>query len=312
MKVYSGALVFPDSIEIKSDAFYTYKLRGRNNDPRDGIVLNQYLTNGGVQGGGTNGVSPGQYNLWDRASEIKSIRDRYFAGRRIGIGEGAAYDKRQNTAFSALAHGTIDSLEAQANYAIQSLHIYRAMGVDFVYMYKCLDNVDMATAGSFPQQTMGQSSGYNANPALAFKKWPIHYWVSSMYGICKKYNTKAPTIISRGDSTGLAHIKYDSSSADGTDTVTHVYWMATNNDSYQTVSLNVGASMAWAEMVTMADKDVDGVHVALSPVGNTLNLGSIGETPVYVRYVLGTPPIIPPPGSFIKRKNKKWKPIVIN
>ena len=95
-------------------------------------------------------------------------------------------------------------------------------------------------------------------------------------------------MVTFGDSTGLYKVRYNVET--GTDTITYVLWMGTNNDSYQNVTIDAGSSIAWAEKVTMLAGDKDGVHTPLTPSGNTVDAGSVGETPVYVRYKLGAAP----------------------
>lgn len=284
MKIYSGALVSYDSVELKSDAFYTYKLRGRNNDPRDGVVINQYFVYGGSQGTGVSGISPGQMNWWTMAQSISSLRDRYFAGRRIGIGE-FGWDKRQNTQYSAIAHAPYDSLTVQANWILQAYHIARAAGIDFMCQYKSKDDAALTSiyAGGFG--TSGQFSGYSVNPDSNYKRWPANFWGSTMMAMCQRYNTVKPTMVLWGDSTSLTHVRYDAQT--GTDTVTSVVWMGTNNGSFSTVTLTASGNVTWAEAVTNVNGDKDGVHTPLTPSGTSIPVGSVGENPVYVRYVMG-------------------------
>ena len=287
MLVIAGPLVGIDTVAAKGFAIENYFKRGRNNMPLDGFDYNQYFVYGGAQAffnPSPNGISPGQLGWLQYARGIVRVRDLFFPGKTVGIRE-FGWDKNQNTSYSALAVGSLDGETVGANYIVQAYHLGRAAKVDYMSQYRgrdegtLADNSDFATSGQVVAQTG--------------VRWASNYWMFAMYDICHVYNSKYPTVLLDGDSTSISMVKYDSSAADGTDTVTVVMWMSTNDDSDTTITFNAGASVIWAQKITMLKGSFEGVRNSIAPSGSNISVGTVGETPVYVRYVLGSPALNP-------------------
>jgi len=272
-----GALVGFDSVTMKTDALFDYRIRGLDNQAWDYYSINQYFTYTGEQSFSVpspNGISPGQFRWFTRASSIVSIRNRYMPGKRIHITE-FGWDKNGSTSYSALAHGSLDSEYVHANYIHLAFHIGRAVGIDEMDQYKSIDDGVLANQGDFV--TSGNSSGYPD-----YTRWAANFWMSTMKSVFAGYDSQLPTILQNGDSTDLYIFKYQTS---GNDTIVFVLQSGTHDDSEFDYDLSVGET-SFCEVINMAKGDLDGVRTTGTPTAGVLHLDDVGETPVYVRIVL--------------------------
>lgn len=276
-----GALVGYDSTTMKTDALFDFRLRGLANQAWDYYCINQYFTYTGEQSfsqPSLNGISPGQFNWYNRALSIVATRNRYMPGKRIHISE-FGWDKNGSTSYSALAHGSLDSEVVQANYIHLALHIGRAAGIDEMDQYRSLDQGVLANSSDFT--TSGNSSGYPD-----YTRWAANFWMSTMKSILTGYDSALPTLFQNGDSTDLYVFKYQTSLKD---TIVFVIQSGTNDDSHFDYDLNVGET-SYCQVITMAKGDLDGVRTTGTPAAGLLHLDDVGETPVYVRIIqAGTP-----------------------
>lgn len=274
-KVYAGALVSADSSYLKALGYWITRYRGKGNAPFDVLCINAYCTDAGVQHAGTQGVSPEQFRTYEYWTKALDIVHRMIGNVEVRWSE-FGWDSNPNTNYSAKAHGSKDAQEVKADRIIHAYHIGRLAHLHGADQYRSRDeqaqasNADFATSGQFGQ------------PGI-YTRWKTSYWMSTTLSVLKGYNAW-PTLITKGDSTGIWVLRDDPVTSD---TTVYTLFRGTNDGSTQSYTLNFGSTPLWGERVDMQNGNKTGSRTTLSFTGSSITLSNIGESPVYIRVRLG-------------------------
>lgn len=284
MKVISGALTGIDTSYLKA-MYLSHLMRyGSKSLPLDVIAINEYATNAGGQHGPTSdGISPEQFQMYEKLKGLTNVRDRYYPGKAIYLTE-FGYDVHDGSNYDVPVIKGQTREQTKAYWVIRSMEITAAARISKYYQYsqRNIPGSDFGTTG-FSYDTLLKIPGREL-PEYLHQVLPPHvlqnggwcslpkdlYWYMTMRAKVLENYKAWPTIIRRGDSTGIWVLKY----AHVTDRNKFVYsiWLGSaKNASVKNYLLKTGnfkeASIVKAVVgkkqgeITKAEKSGDAVRI---------------------------------------------------
>jgi len=253
MRVISGALTGLDTSYLKAMYLVQLLKYGNKEMPFDGIAVNEYATNqGGQHSGNSDGVSPEQFRLYEKLRGYLQVRDRYFPGKPVYLTE-FGYDVHNGSNYEVPDIKGQTREQTKANWVLRAMEISAAARISKFYQYtqKNLSGGDFSTTG-FTYDTMITVPGRQL-PEYLHELMEPHvlqnggwttlpkdlYWHMTMRARVLENYKAWPTIISRGDSTGMWILKY--SHVSDPHTVVYSVWMGTaKNASVKNYLLKIG------------------------------------------------------------------------
>lgn len=312
-EVIDGAMSTPDSQYVKGKALYSYRYRGLNNYPADGLAFNYYITDMGGQGANGNGISPEQGKLLQVMQGFVSVVHRYVGNKKFIYRELGWDATTGNSNYSVPVIFGSTLRKTVANWYLRATHISRLAGVDQLFQYRSRDETNnLASNSDFVLS--GQHTGWNINADSSLKRWPLSYGMATTLDVYQHHKGK-PEVILNGDSTSVWILK--DSAVTGYDTVTYTVWKGTANGSTQSFTINAPSGKTFSYVQKVEPKYDNGVselgtgsllgtRTVLSS-GSTIT-GTATETPVSYRVVVA---------DVIQTDNKsiigtKFKKIIVN
>jgi hypothetical protein len=294
IKVISGALTGIDTSYLKA-MYFTNLLRfGTKKMPLDVIAINEYATNAGGQHGPTSdGVSPEQFKLYEKLKALISFRNRYYPGKPIYLTE-FGYDVHNGSNYEVPDIPGQTREQTKAYWMIRSMEITAAARVSkyFQYTQRNIPGGDFSTTG-FSYDTLLKVPGKQLPEYLHQVMTPNVlqnggwtslpkdlYWYMTMRARVLENYKAWPTIVRRGDSSGIWIMKY----AHRTDPNTSVYsvWLGSRkNASVKNYMLKTGVIQS-ASIVRAAIGKKQGVRLPAEKSGDAVRIPVVDESVTYI------------------------------
>ncbi|MEO1052249.1 MAG: discoidin domain-containing protein [Bacteroidota bacterium] len=270
--VMSG-LARPDLDNIK--AIKLWADYHRNGDfPLDVINLHHYSNTSGVQGQGTQGISPEDDDLKGRMKVYVDYRDRYLPGKEVWITE-FGYDTHPGSPQKAPVIGSYSQEEVQGQWIIRSYLALAASGVEKASLYMLRDvNPNSAT--------QYQTSGLTESKDSLWRPKPSWYYVYTMKN--RLTGMKFDSEVMSGRSDVMIYKFNNPSRAEAA----YAVWCPTSNAT--TVSgytLDLLSSETTARRITLVDGNIDGVEDTLTVSSSQVTI-DVSEKPVFILVSDGT------------------------
>lgn len=286
MKVISGALTGIDSSYLKAMYLANLVKYRTRSLPLDIIAINEYATNAGGQHGPTSdGISPEQFRLYEKLKGVINTRNRYYPGKPIYLTE-FGYDVHDGSNYDVPVIKGQSREQTKAYWMIRSMEISAAARISKYYQYsqRNIPGADFGTTG-FSYDTLLKIPGREM-PEYLHQILPPHvlqnggwcslpkdlYWYMTMRAKTLENYKAWPTVVQRGDSTGIWIMKY--THVTDPNTVVYSVWLGSaKNASVKNYLLKTGsfrdASIVRAVVgkkqgnITKAEKTVNAVRMPI-------------------------------------------------
>jgi hypothetical protein len=294
IKVISGALTGIDTSYLKAMYFVNLLRFGTRSVPFDVIAVNEYATNAGGQHGATSdGISPEQFLLYEKLKALIHFRNRYYPGMPVYLTE-FGYDVHDGSNYEVPDIPGQTSEQTKACWIIRSMELTAAARVSkyFQYTQRNIPGGDFSTTG-FSYDTLLKVPGKQLPAWLHQVMTPNVlqnggwtslpkdlYWYMTMRARVLKDYKAWPTIIRRGDSTGIWIMKY--SHLTDPNAVVYSIWLGSHkNASVKNYFLKTGA-LRQASIVRAAIGKKDGDIQTAEKSGNAVRIPVVDESVTYV------------------------------
>jgi hypothetical protein len=294
MKVISGALTGIDTGYLK--AMYLVQLLkfGTKSMPLDVIAINEYATNAGGQHGPTSdGISPEQFRLYEKLKALTIVRDRFYPGKSIYLTE-FGYDVHDGSNYDVPVIKGQTREQTKACWMLRSMELSAAARISkyFQYSQRNIPGGDFGTTG-FSYDTLLKVPGKQL-PEYLHQIMEPHvlqnggwtslpkdlYWYMTMRARVLENYKAWPTIIRRGDSTGIWILKY----AHLTDPNSVVYsiWLGSAKNASIKNYLLKTRPFSEASIVRAAIGKKSGNIITGEKSGDTVRIPLVDESVTYV------------------------------
>jgi hypothetical protein len=294
MKVISGALTGIDTSYLKAMYLVQLMRYGSKSLPLDVIAINEYATNAGGQHGPTSdGISPEQFRMYEKLKGLINVRNRYYPGKPVYLTE-FGYDVHDGSNYDVPVIKGQSREQTKAYWMIRSMEITAAARISKYYQYsqRNIPGADFGTTG-FSYDTLLKIPGREM-PEYLHQILPPHvlqnggwcslpkdlYWYMTMRARVLENYKAWPTIVRRGDSTGIWIMKY----AHVTDPNTVVYsvWLGSaKNASVKNYLLKTG-SFREASIVRAVVGKKQGNIMKGEKSGDAVRIPVVDESVTYV------------------------------
>jgi len=242
MKVISGALTGIDTSYLKALYFVNLLRFQTKSVPFDVIALNEYATNAGGQHSGTaDGITPEKFRLYEKLRAAAHVRDRYYPGKPIYLTE-FGYDVHDGSNYDVPVINGQTREQTKAYWMLRAMEITAAARISRFYMYtqRSLGGGDFSTTG-YSYDTLLKNPGrelpaslhpFMSEQVLQHGGWTSLprdlYWHMTMRARVLENYHAWPTILRKGDSTGIWVLKYGHRTH--ADSVVYAVWMGTDKN----------------------------------------------------------------------------------
>lgn len=294
IKVISGALTGIDSSYLKALYFVNLLRFHSKAAPFDIIAVNEYATDAGGQHGPTaDGISPEQFRLYEKLKGFLEVRNRYFPGKPVYLTE-FGYDVHDGSNYDVPVIKGQTREQTKAYWMIRSMELTAAARVSKYYQYsqRNIPSGDFGTTG-FSYDTLikvpGKELPAYLHPIMEEKVlqnggWTSLpkdlYWYMTMRARTLEHYKAWPTIIRRGDSTGIWIMKYEHVS--DPNKLVYAVWLGSHkNASVKNYLLKTGVIRS-ASVVRATIGKKEGTITVAEKTGDAVRMPVVDESVTYV------------------------------
>jgi hypothetical protein len=268
-KMVMGGLAELSLDYIKAMKFWADQNRG-GSFPADVINVHHYSSDaGGQSDNAKTGVSPEADKLKEKMKAFSEYRNKYLPGKEIWLSE-FGYDTNPYSIYHAPVIGTNSEYEVQGQWLVRSYLEMAAAGVDRATMFMLRDN-DFNQWSKFNTSGLVSSKGTGWMPKISW------YYVYTLK------NTLTGMRFNKEEISGDPKVNvYSFKSENGIDGAFVVWCNTSEGKVIKDYKLKLGKGASSATLITMKDKDTDGVPTLLNVSNGTVTI-EVSERPVYVK-----------------------------
>lgn len=303
--VISGALTGIDTMYMKGVYMENMLKYQTNVIPFDGIAINEYATNGGGQHQGvTTGITPGQFDLYNKERGFIALRDVFFPGKPVFLTE-FGYDVHEGSGYrvKVIAGQTLqftkgcwtmrgEEITAAARFSGYSQYTHKdGGGGDFsttgIVRDLFCEQPPADTLPSYMHEFIDPSK-LNSPEVWITVPNDLYWHMLLRAKLIPNYNAW-PDIVRNGDSTGVWVLKYTHQT--NADSLIYSIWSETDNNSSGTHVISIpGVTAAVEHHVSLGIKL--GQTTTLTPGTNQIT-ANYDESVQYIRVSVSSEPTPP-------------------
>ncbi|MEM9824482.1 MAG: hypothetical protein AAF985_25575, partial [Bacteroidota bacterium] len=284
MKVVMGGLSSLNLDYVKAIQYWARLHREDQQFPADVLNFHHYSNNYGGQtappGQSAIGVSPEADLLYQRLKRIVDYRNHYLPGKELWLSE-FGYDSHPASPQHAPSIGSFSAAQVQGQWIVRSFLMIVAAGFDKAQLFTLTDNYK-----GNPEQLFSTCGllelAEEQNPFTPFPEFDAKtawYYVYTMKRLLKGFRFQQRISTSNRDLYIYQFVHHKNP-----EQIIYALWSGTSKDhSIENVKIDLPHFAQSANLVQLADRDIDGVLRPLRLEKNSVVVPEVTESPVFLQ-----------------------------